>query len=102
VLLPCPRDLPREIDRTPLFVVSPVITLALLATVEDELAGVLEIEAGLAAEAADLWVLEEVRHVLLAAGPVAGAGDGAGAACVATLQRHGGRRLAACPASPAE
>ena len=72
MLLPCPRDLPREIDRTALFVIRPVITLALLATVEDELAGVLGLAAGLAAEAEDLWVLGEVRHVLLAAGPVAG------------------------------
>ena len=80
--------------------------MALLVAVEDELAGALELAAGLVAGAADLGVLEEVRHVNLFAGPVAGAGAGAGAgggaACFTTVQMHKGWRLLARSSAPVE
>jgi hypothetical protein len=40
----------------------PVLALALGPAVEDELAGALELAAGLAAGAAELGVLQEIRH----------------------------------------
>jgi hypothetical protein len=46
-----------------LLVPGPVLALALGPAIEDEVAGALELAAGLTSAAACLWVLEEIRHV---------------------------------------